>query len=260
VEFVWEGAMTKRMHPGRAAQLGLESALLAHKGFSGPTTVLEGRYGYLRAYSPRPRPEQLVAGLGREWLAADLVIKVYPCHVTGQAVVHAIQQFKQDRRLDPRAISRIALTVSPHATEERHLDRQPNTLLGAQYSLPYTAAIALTRDLANPLVFSDETLSDPAVRELAGRIEVRADERRFGGPGKPAGEVLIELDGVSHTLIAGSFPGSADQPLDFDGATDKLRRYARPIVGEQRVERLIELVRGVERLDDVGRLAELVRA
>src|SRR5207248_1736076 len=116
VEFVWEGAMTKRMHPGRAAQLGLESALLALKGFSGPTTVLEGRYGYLQAYSPRPRPEQLVAGLGREWLAADLVLKAYPCHITGQAVVHAIQQFKQGRGLDPRAIGRVALTVGPHAT------------------------------------------------------------------------------------------------------------------------------------------------
>jgi 2-methylcitrate dehydratase PrpD len=260
VEFVWEGSMTKRMHPGRAAQLGLESALLAQKGFSGPTTVLEGRHGYLQAYSPRPQPEQLVAGLGREWLVADLVLKAYPCHITGQAVVHAIQQFKQDRRLDARAIGRVALTVSPHATEERHLDRQPTSLLGAQYSLPYTTAVALIRDLSKPLVFDDETLTDPAIRALAGRIEVRADVQRFGGAGKPAGEVVIELDGVSHTLIAGSFPGSAAQPLDFEGAADKLRRYAGPIVSAQRVERLIELVQGLDRLDDVSRLAELIRA
>jgi 2-methylcitrate dehydratase PrpD len=248
------------MHPGRAGQLGLESALLAQKGFSGPTTVLEGRYGYLQAYSPRPQPERLVAGLGREWLAADLVLKAYPCHVTGQAVVHAIQQFKRGRRLDPRAIGRVALSVSPHATEQRHLDRQPTSLLGAQYRLPYTAAVALTRDLSKPLVFDDETLTDPAIRALAGRIEVRADVQRFGGAGKPAGELVIELDGVSHALIAESFPGSATQPLDFEGAADKLRRYAVPIASEQRVERLVELVRGLDRLDDVSRLAELIRA
>src|SRR5919202_4897506 len=72
VEFVHEAAMTRRAHPGRAAQLGLESALLAGAGFTGPTTVLEGRYGYLQAYSPRSQPERLVAGLGREWLASEL--------------------------------------------------------------------------------------------------------------------------------------------------------------------------------------------
>ena len=201
-----------------------------------------------------------MAGLGREWLAADLVLKAYPCHITGQAVVHAIQQFKHGRGLDPRAIGRVALTVGPHATEERHLDRQPPSLLGAQYSLPYTTAVALIRDLSKPLVFDDETLTDPAIRALAGRMEVRADEHRFGGAEKPAGEVVIELDGASHTLIAESFPGSAAQPLDFGGASDKLRRHAGPIAGEQRVERLIEFVRGLDQLDDVGRLAGLIRA
>jgi 2-methylcitrate dehydratase PrpD len=175
-------------------------------------------------------------------------------------VVHAIQRFKRGRRLDPRAIGRVALIVGPQATEQRHLDRQPTSLLGAQYSLPYTSAVALTRDLADPLAFADETLTDPAIRALAGRIEVRADEHRFGGAWQPAGEVVVELDGASHALIAESFPGSAAQPLDFEGAADKLRRFAVPIASEQRVDRLIELVRDLDQLDDVGRLAGLIRA
>ena len=56
MEFAREGAMTKRLHLGRAAQTGLESALLAQKGFTGPTTVLEGDRGFLNVYSPHPRP------------------------------------------------------------------------------------------------------------------------------------------------------------------------------------------------------------
>ena len=260
VEFVWEGAMTKRAHPGRAAQLGLESALLAEKGFSGPTTVLEGRYGYLQAYSPRPRPERLAADLGREWLSAGLILKAYPCHVTGQAVAHALQQFKRDRTFDARAVGPVTVSVNPHATEDRHLDRAPATLLGAQYSLPFTTAVAVLRDLSNPFVLDEATLADGAIRELAERIVVRGDEERFGAAGAASAEVVLELDGQSHTLVCEGFPGSPARPLDFDGGADKLRRYAEPLVGAERVQELVGTVRDLERLDDVARLAELIRA
>lgn len=94
-EFARDGAMTKRLHLGRAAQSGLESALLAGKGFTGPTTVFEGRHGYLNAVSPSPQPAKLTDGLGDEWISSDLAIKAYPCHLTGQAIVHAIQELKQ---------------------------------------------------------------------------------------------------------------------------------------------------------------------
>jgi len=253
VEFVWEGAMTKRIHPGRAAQLGLESALLAQKGFSGPTTVLEGRYGYLQAYSPRPQAERLLAGLGEQWFCSDLVIKAYPCHATGQAVAHAIQRSKRERPLDPRAIKQVRLTVPHHAAEARHLDREPHTLLGAQYSLPFTTAVALSRDLSDPLVFDEATLQDPAVRELATRVEVRGEDQESG-----AGEIVIELERESLRLKADGFPGSAAAPLDFEGAADKLRRYSARLVPAERAERMVALVRDLERSADVGELARLL--
>ena len=177
--------------------------------------------------------------------------------MTGQAVAHAIQQFKGANPIDPRTVRRVALSVGPQAAEARHLDREPNSLLGAQYSLPYTTAVALTRDLSNPLTFDEQTLSDPLVRELAGRVEVRADEQRFGGE-RSAVEVRLEMSGGSHTIPAPDFPGSPAQPLDFEAATDKLRCYAAPLIGSERVERIVELVRAVERLDDVGRLACLI--
>ena len=65
LEFAWSGADTKRLHLGRASQLGLESALLARQGLRGPATVLEGRYGYFNAFSMPPKMDRLVDGLGR---------------------------------------------------------------------------------------------------------------------------------------------------------------------------------------------------
>ena len=59
-------------------------------------------------------------------------------------------------------------------------------------------------------------------------------------------------------LTATDFPGSSGQPLDFASATDKLQRYAGPLVGDVRVAHLVELVRDLEQLDDVGRLAAAI--
>src|SRR5690606_1705517 len=80
LEFAREGAMTKRLHIGRGSQLGLESALLAQHGFTGPTTGIEGDHGFLRVYSPSPQPERLLEDLGERWLLFDMSLKSYPCH------------------------------------------------------------------------------------------------------------------------------------------------------------------------------------
>src|SRR2546425_6314637 len=107
LEFAWSGGDTKRLHLGRASQLGLESALLARQGVRGPTTVLEGRYGYFNAFSTPPRMERLVEGLGTEWAIEPPSLKSYATHVTHQAVVEAIQSFKREHPFDPKAITRV---------------------------------------------------------------------------------------------------------------------------------------------------------
>ena len=172
LEFAWSGGDTKRLHLGRAAQLGLESALLARQGVRGPATVLEGRYGYFNAFSTPPRLEKLVDGLGAEWAIEPPSLKSYATHVTQQAVVQAIQDLKREHPLEPGAITRVVISGAPRIMEERHAAREPHDVLGGQYSLPFTAAVALTRDMSNPLVYDADAVADPIVRGLARRIEL----------------------------------------------------------------------------------------
>lgn len=259
-EFVWEGAMTKRLHLGRAAQLGLESALLAQRGFTGPSTVLEGPYGYFAAFSPRPAPDGLLPGLGETWLARDLVIKAYPCHLTGQAVAHALQCFRARRAPAAAAIRQVTITAGPRMLEGRHWDRSPQTVMGAQYSLPFTAALALTRDLAAPDAFDAQALADPAVRALAQRVGARAAHAPAEeADGMPAAEVAIETaDGVE-TVSARDFPGAPATPLDFRGAAEKLVRYTARLIGASRAGTIVDAVRGLDRMPDVTALGALIR-
>ncbi len=260
VEFAWEGAMTKRLHLGRAAQLGLESALLARNGFTGPSTILEGRYGYFQAYSPKPEIEKLLDGLGHQWLLLHMIMKPYGCHITSQAIVQGIQAFRRTHSIDPQAVRRIVLKVSPHTMEERFLDREPRSILGGQYSLPFTVAVALLRDMSDPLVYSDETLWAPSVRELARKVEPHADSRFDRFPLDPGAEVVIELDGGQrHTLKVDDFKGSARQPMTFDEVAEKFLRVTRTLVNSRKARRIIGLARGLEGLTDLALLARLIQ-
>src|SRR5438067_12707821 len=113
LEFAWSGGDTKRLHLGRAAQLGLESALLARQGVRGPATVLEGRSGYFNAFSTPPRLEKLVSRLGREWAIEPPSLKSDATHVTQQALVPASQDLSAEHPAAPGAITRIAIRGAP---------------------------------------------------------------------------------------------------------------------------------------------------
>ena len=256
-EFAWEGAMTKRLHLGRASQMGLESALLAEMGFTGPTTVLEGKYGYLNAVSPSPLPEKLLDGLGHVWICDELTIKAYPCHVTGQAIAHAIGDFKKRQAIEVGSIKSIAITGNQRLAEAKHLDSQPETILGGQYSIPFTVAVALARDLSNPAVFNEDALKDTEIRNLARKVHVTADATRF--PDRDNSEISIETSGGTNAIEANGFPGSLEQPLDFQGAREKFRRYTSGMIGDERIKEIIGAVQDLESIADISELARLIR-
>ncbi len=257
LEFAWSGGDTKRLHLGRAGQLGLESALLARQGVRGPATVLEGRYGYFNAFSTPPRLEKLVDGLGREWAIEPPSLKSYATHVTQQAVVQAIQDLKREHPLDPAAITRVAIRGAPRIMEERHAAREPSDVLGGQYSLPFTAAVALTRDMSNPLVYDEHAVADPLVRDLARRIDLAPlEEAAPETPGFWPAEILIECAGRRHTLRTRPHKGSPTNPFTWEEAGEKFRRYTASVLDPREATTVVDAVGGLEQATD---LCDLVR-
>ncbi len=259
LEFAWSGGDTKRLHLGRASQLGLESALLARQGVRGPATVLEGRYGYFNAFSTPPRMEKLVEGLGTEWAIEPPSLKSYATHVTHLAVVEAIQSFKREQPLDPKAITRVVISGAPRIMEERHAARAPQDVLGGQYSLPFTTAVALTRDMSNPLVYNAEAVADPVVRDLARRIElVPLKEVPHEAPGVWPAEILIECAGQRHTLRTQPHKGSPPNLFTWEEAVEKFRRYTAPVLGGQQATAIIDTVGGLEHEEAMAAVAALL--
>ena len=257
LEFVWEGANTKRMHSGRASQLGLESALLAEKGFTGPSTVLEGRFGYYNAFSLPTDVSKLLEGLGKDWWSQPPSHKWYATHVTHQAVVHAIQKFKADHPFDPKSVTRIAIRGNERIMEDRHSVRDVQSVMGGQYSLPFATAVALTRDMSNPLVFNDEAVCDPVVRDLAQSVELIPVE----GDSEWAmwnSEVILEINGQSHTLTTSPWKGSPTNPMTWEDATEKFSRYAGLVIDKGQVSEIIEAIGDLDHASDMADIAKLV--
>lgn len=171
-------------------------------------------------------------------------------------MVDAIQDFKREHPIEPRSITRVVIRGAPRIMEERHTGRAPQDVLGGQYSLPFTTAVALTRDMSNPLVYNDEALWDPVVRDLARRIELEPlDDARHEASVWPA-EVLLECAGERHTLRTGVYKGSPRNPFTWGEVCEKFRRYTASILSAPRATAIVEAVGGIDQVPD---MAEVVR-
>ena len=119
------GGMVKRLHMGRAAEGGVTAAYLAARGFEGPDVVLEGKFGYLDVYAEGGDPALLVEGLGTRWDSLNIWFKMFPCHVTAQAPVRAIQQLQRGINSAADDVARIVLAASDKVLSH-HADRAPS--------------------------------------------------------------------------------------------------------------------------------------
>lgn len=214
-----DGGMVKRLHLGRAAEAGVLAAELAARGFEGPLAVLEGKYGVLDAFCEASEPERLTAGLGSAFEIRKLCLKRYACHVTAQAPIQLFSDLAGQHRISGDRIRAVSLEVSDKVLSH-HSERRPTDLMLAQYSVPFSLAVAVLRDPDDPGSFDDSALADPAIGRLAETMELVADGRK----GWDTRMRLRLDDGTELDAEASSFMGCPETPF---GEADLLRKFAR---------------------------------
>src|SRR5258708_7022559 len=106
IEYLAEGAWTKRMHAGWAAQSGLRAALMAKHGFAGPRTVFEGPHGFFHAFAHTTKGDYdaLIGDFGARWVTETLAFKPYPCGTMTHPYIDCARRLAM-RGLDPDAIT-----------------------------------------------------------------------------------------------------------------------------------------------------------
>lgn len=178
------GGTVKRAHCGWAAHGGVVAAQLAARGFTGPPTVLEGRFGFYQAFLRGEfDASQLADGLGDTWDVPRIFVKPYPAnHFTHAGVDAAIRLREQGIRPKDVASAELGVAAPTVRTvgEPIEAKRRPETGYQAQFSGPYTVAAALFGGSGLGLSladFDDALVTAPERRELMQRISVVADPR-----------------------------------------------------------------------------------
>ena len=155
IEYLAEGASTKRMHAGWAAQSGLRAALMARAGFSGPRTVFEGAHGLFHGFANTLPADfgALTGGFGARWLAQSLAFKLYPCGTMTHPYIDCA------RRLGARGIAADDVVEmvcdvgegTVHRLWEPLAAKQtPNNGYAGKFSTPYCVAAGFIRGNVGP--------------------------------------------------------------------------------------------------------------
>lgn len=255
LEFLNDGAWTKRLHPGWAGVAGLTAASFARHGFVGPKRAYEGRFGLFATYLGQHAKDMdlslATAELGETWEVAKVAVKPIPaCHFT-HACADAAAILREKYGLAPADIRSVRVLVpqevigtvcEPVATKKR-----PQNSYDAQFSIPYTVATALARGSFGLAHLESAALADAEVLALAQRVEYEAD------PASPfpkyySGEVIVTThDGRELRHREEINRGAADRPITNDQVEKKFMDNARLVVSTSRAEEVRDLVLSMDR-------------
>ena len=266
LEWLEDGAWTKRMHPGWAAHSGVIATLLAGEGFVGPSTALEGRHGFLQGYSDDADPDKLTDRLGELFYITKVGIKPHACCRYNQGPIDCMLKIRNEHDLSTDDVDGIEevkvgmLSVAyPIVATPVDQKRNPQNVVDAQFSVQFGAAVAATYGKATLDEYSEATLADPRVKGLMAKIRGVEDpslDEEY--PEKWASWVEVKTkDG--RTLRADTpYPlGDPENPLSWQQLEDKFRSLTGPVISQARQDEIISAVRSLEDLEDVKELAWL---
>ena len=214
-----DGAMVKRFNLGRGAEGGVVAASLAAAGFAGPSTVIEGEGGFLRAFCPRWDAAALTEGLGSSFKTMTIMIKRYACHITAHTPVEAILDLRQAHGFSAADIASIAVAGSPRMASVNNIPKPPDALL-AQFSIPFCVALAMLRDPVDPASFDAAVWQDPQILALTHKVVMSAAPGQSNSDLASTVTVTLQSGQVFSTHVT-AFTGTPERPLDRAGLRQK---------------------------------------
>jgi 2-methylcitrate dehydratase PrpD len=226
IEYLAEGAWTKRLHAGWAAQSGIRAALLARGGFVGPRTVFEGVHGLFHGFAHTSHGDYnaLLGDFGTRWVTDTLAFKPYPCGTMAQPYIDCARRLAA-RGIKPEDVEEIVCEVAEgtvHRLWEPLAEKQrPRNGYAAKFATPYLLAAGFVHGGVGLGAFTESAIRDERVLALASRVKFVIDPDN-PYPNNYTGHIRATLKDGS--LIEERQPhlrGGAQEPLTRQDVTDK---------------------------------------
>lgn len=255
-EFLASGAMSKHLHPGKAAYNGLLAVLLAREGFTGAPEIIEGEKGFCRAMAPEFDLSRITDGLGgAHYKVEENSFKIHSSCRHTHPSVDLVLELAAEYAIRPEDVDTVTVRTYLTALEITR-NPAPETVYAAKFSLPYCVALALSRGSCGLGDFSEENLRDPVIRSVMSRVRLETDDAiEAAHPAKWGGYVEITTRAGQAYSAKIDFPrGDPENPAAEEELAAKFRRMARDAWREEKVEALAESVMKLEELEDVALL------
>jgi 2-methylcitrate dehydratase PrpD len=216
-EFLQDGAMSKHLHAGQAAQNGALAAYLAREGFTGARAILEGEKGFFQAMAVDAEPGRISNRLGETFKITENSFKLYPCCGHTHTAIAAALMVRDHGAVEPDAILQV-LVGTYRAALDITGNSEPTTPYQAKFSLPYVVAAALRWGRVGLREFEPAATDDPQVRSVMARLRAEVDPRldaRYPDLW-PATVALRLRDGRTLRETVDRVPGEDGQALSLE--------------------------------------------
>jgi 2-methylcitrate dehydratase PrpD len=248
-----DGTSTMIFHAGRAAQNGVEAALLVRAGMTGPATVLEGTKGFFRATANAYDPEAAMRDLRQRYELDGTSFRPYfGCSSTISAS-GAMANIMHRAKVNPDDIDEIVVRCHPIVAQD-NADTNPRTLLAARLSLPFNVALVLTYGDVLAADLEAQDLDNPKIRALLPKIKLIADQNML----RRATHLEVRFkDGHRETEVIDVPRGSAKNPLTWEDVVAKFKPLVSSSISHDDQLRVIEAVANIEMMDGAELVAVL---
>lgn len=265
MEYLTDGVYTKRFHAGWASHSGLTAALLAAEGFTGPQTILEGKFGFFKGYSDASDPGRLLEDWARPYKIMKTSIKAYTCCRYIQGPIDCILQIMQDNQLSQSDVKRIRVgvlnagfsLVSDPIEKKRH----PETIVDAQFSMPFGAAVAVLFGKAGLDQYTMQNIHSRELRDLMARVDCYKHASLDAlYPAKWPAEATIETTGGQTFMSRIEYPkGDPENPLSWKEIQDKFLNMVIKLYSVKKANNIIGCVENLDALENVHYVMEELR-
>lgn len=261
MQFLVNGAWTKRSHVGHAAMCGLIAATLAREGYKGAADAIEGKWGFLHAYAPAADAGKAVDGLGRRWETLKIAVKPYPSCRYSHAPLDGILALVREHGIRAEEVEEVTIGLPEPGWkitgDPEPAKQSPGSVVEGQFSMAFCAAVALR---SGGFVWDDYArhLGDPATLALCKRVRTRIDPKAQADfPAELSGSVRVKTArGAFETYVRvpkgepANFLSAAELRAKFDG-------LAGPYLSGRRRDEVAGALLALEQAKDIGALLRL---
>ena len=258
------GTMTKPFHAGHACKSGITAAKLVKGGFTAGTDAIEGRFGFMRAFSGGNdyNPERAADSLGNRcfMMESGIEIKKYPCCGSAHLAMDATAIIQQNEALAAADIERIDVTVNFDPPRSL-IHARPKEGLEGKFSMQYCLAAEILDGKVGMSSFTDEQVMRPEAQELIPKIEMKRTAGMEGQTSwaEPFNVVEIHLkDGRMLTAQAERDSVGALRGATYDEVRAKYQDTAAIALTQENIAASLEMLDNLENVGPVGPLADLL--